>query len=144
MKITKKQLKAIIKEELNVLLEIDAAEEMKSRIATSQAERGFEPSPTGTPSPEEFDPLSPPETIGPPSSSVSIDALWRDLRVLLENWPDRDHQYYQDLRNLMEDYSTGSGEPEDDDPGFMLGQPKEDPMGRGNRTSALRRSVMRK
>ena len=33
---------------------------------------------------------------------------------------------------------------EDDDPGFILPRPKEDPMGRGSKTSALRRSVMRR
>lgn len=33
---------------------------------------------------------------------------------------------------------------EDDDPGFMLQRPSEDPMGRGSKTSRLRRGVMRK
>lgn len=31
----------------------------------------------------------------------------------------------------------------DDEPGFTLGPPKEDPMGRGSKTSALRRSAMK-
>ena len=32
---------------------------------------------------------------------------------------------------------------EDDDPGFTLQRPSEDPMGRGRKTSRLRRSAMR-
>lgn len=42
-----------------------------------------------------------------PSPGVSMTALWGDLNVLLDNWPDKSHQYYKDLYNLMEDYSTG-------------------------------------
>jgi len=59
MKITKQQLEQIIKEEIVSLVEIDAGEEMKQRIAASQAERGFEASPTGTPSPQAEDDVDP-------------------------------------------------------------------------------------
>ena len=45
MRITKQQLKKIIKEELSL-------EGLKDDIAASQKQRGFKPSPTGTPSPK--------------------------------------------------------------------------------------------
>ena len=83
MKITKKQLKQIIKEEL-------------------EAEgRGWRGGPDGGRGPE-FGSIMP-----SPSPGVSMTALWGDLNVLLDNWPDKSHQYYKDLYNLMEDYSTG-------------------------------------
>jgi len=49
--------------------------------------------------------------MGPPSPSVSLVSLWQDLNVLLKNWTDREHQYYKDLYNLMEDYSTSPDRP---------------------------------
>lgn len=41
-----------------------------------------------------------------PSAGIGLENLWRDLNVLLERWPDKEHQYYKDLYNLLEDYST--------------------------------------
>ena len=48
--------------------------------------------------------------------------------------------YFEDTAYAAKEYRQDSGE----EPGFMLPTPKEDPMGRGAKTSALRRSVMRK
>ncbi len=95
MKITKSILKQIIKEEI-------------TNETKGPAWRG---------SGEEFiGPWAPPRSghtrevipggMDPPSPSISLDALWRDLNVLLENWTDHKHPYYKDLYNLMEDYST--------------------------------------
>jgi hypothetical protein len=52
MKITKKQLKQIIKEELNEVM--SAGEEMKARIRKDQEKRGHVASPTGTPSGDDW------------------------------------------------------------------------------------------
>ena len=87
MKITKEQLKQIVKEELK-------AEGLDWRGG-----------PGGGPGPA-HGPIIP-----SPSPGVSMEAFWRDLNVLLDNWTDRDHQYYKDLYNLMEDYSTGPDRP---------------------------------
>ena len=46
-----------------------------------------------------------------PSAGVGLQSLWRDLNVLLESWPDKQHQFYKDLYNLMEDYSTSPDRP---------------------------------
>jgi len=46
-----------------------------------------------------------------PSAGVSLEALWRDLNILLKNWTDREHPYYTDLYNLLEDYSTSPDRP---------------------------------
>ena len=83
MKITKEQLRQIIKEELEA------------------ARLDWRGGPMGGRGPE-FGPIMP-----SPSPGVSMTALWGDLNVLLDNWTDRNHQYYKDLYNLMEDYSTG-------------------------------------
>ena len=83
MKITKKQLKRIIQEEIG-------------RVMSEEGDPH-----EGGDKPE----------IGEPSRGASLEALWRDLKVLLENWTDREHQYYKDLYNLMEDYSTSPDRP---------------------------------
>jgi len=57
-----------------------------------------------------------------------------------------DVDYMQGFEMGEEDvqYDVERAGVEDDDPGFVLPRPKEDPMGRGSKTSALRRSVMRR
>jgi len=78
MKITKQQLKRIIKEEIQQLNETV---------------------------------YQPPGVMGPPSPSVSLEALWRDLNSLLARWTDKEHQYYRDLYYVMEAYSTSPDRP---------------------------------
>tara|TARA_R110000824_G_scaffold5670_16_gene26242 strand:+ start:2084 stop:2524 length:441 start_codon:yes stop_codon:yes gene_type:complete len=114
MKITKEQLKQIIKEELTRVIQEgnDWWYHQSAKAAEPGGEHGGL---TVEPSDSESS-----VTMGPPSPGVSIDSLWRDLNVLLENWPDHEHQYYQDLRNLMEDYSTGP-----DHPTRLPGAPEE-------------------
>jgi hypothetical protein len=71
MKITKRLLRRIIKEELCSTL----IEGLPEDIAADQARRGFKPSPTGTPSANQYDPNGDPEdeyiklikTLGPRS-----------------------------------------------------------------------------
>ena len=46
-----------------------------------------------------------------PSPSTGLGNLWRDLNILLERWPDKEHPYYIDLHNLLEDYSTSPDRP---------------------------------
>ena len=100
MKITKQQLKQIIKEEIDNIKE--------GGNPNKPWDAFFPPKSTGgeiSTDPGAF------EVIGSPSAGVSIGSLWRDLNVLLENWTDHEHPYYQDLYNLMEDYSTSPDRP---------------------------------
>ena len=46
-----------------------------------------------------------------PSPSTGLGNLWRDLNILLERWTDKEHPYYLDLYNLLEDYSTSPDRP---------------------------------
>ena len=46
-----------------------------------------------------------------PSPSTGLGNLWRDLNILLERWLDKEHPYYIDLHNLLEDYSTSPDRP---------------------------------
>jgi hypothetical protein len=76
MKITKSQLKQIIKEELGKLNEGDIAD---IKYAENEAATGRVRWP----------------------GSVSGEVLWQDLNYLLQNWKDKEHQYYKDLRAAM-------------------------------------------
>ena len=80
-------------------------------------------------------------------------SLWEHLNGLLKQWRPTEGeaiQYKKDLYTLMDDFLKSPDRPspgapeDDDDPGYMLDRPSEDPMGRGAKTSALRKKVMRK
>ena len=98
MKMTKQKLKKIIKEEVDIIKEAHRGNPNKPWDAFFPPQADTEASADS-------------EVMGPPSPSVSLGSLWRDLNVLLKNWPDHDHQYYKDLFNLMEDYSTSPDRP---------------------------------
>ena len=51
------------------------------------------------------------EAVGDPSPGIGLGNLWNDLNTLLKEWTDTEHQYYKDLHNLMEDYSTSPDRP---------------------------------
>jgi len=98
MKLKKEDLKRIIREEVDSHLnERDFGEgeppegEIYKKRVVAMEEDG--PSP------------------GTPAASVGLGNLWRDLNILLERWPDKEHPYYLDLYRLLEDYSTSPDRP---------------------------------
>ena len=78
MKITKTQLKQIVKEELKKLNETN----------------GGTPIWGGGGIPYRAHPERPPR-------DLDVEALWVALIELLQNWTDKEHQYYKDLRQTM-------------------------------------------
>ena len=61
----------------------------------------------------------------PLEASVGLGNLWRDLNILLERWPDKEHPYYLDLYNLLEDYSTSPDRPTRLPPESGIGEAKK-------------------
>ena len=107
MKITKRQLRRIIKEEKAKILKEGLAQEENLDNAIT----------------EYVNDLADRQGVNPLE-------LKGDVLSFVEGWFEAAAEMYH--------------EDQDDEPGFMLPTPKEDPMGRGAKTSALRRSVMNK
>ena len=108
MKITKRHLNQIIKEEIEAsMAEIrDLGGEDPPTPGdvkfSGRYEQAFD-------EPETI--YQPPGVMGPPSPDVSLEALWRDLNSLLARWSDKKHKYYHDLYYVMEAYSTSPDRP---------------------------------
>jgi hypothetical protein len=102
MKITKAQLKQIIKEELT-------ADQLRARHSPGiAAQLGPGEPPTRAPDRRAAQAAAGPDIIHWPGD-VNAMALWQDLNILLNNWPDKEHPYYKDLRSAMEAYTGEEG-----------------------------------
>ena len=104
MKITKSQLKQIIKEELTEAGDWYSEEHETLgdyKFATDESDRDHIDYP----------------------GEVNARALWQDLNILLNDWPDKEHPYYKDLRTAMEAYSEEDSRPETEEEPLRISAP---------------------
>ena len=75
-------------------------------------------------------------------SDASVDALWKQLNFLLEDWEDKAHPYYEDLLSTVKDFSEGEySEEETPEEEEITFEPERDPKHGGIPISGFQESI---